>query len=499
MSALPQPAWDDGERELQLRMAARLGSIGAWTLWLDPLRAQPSREWLAIHDWDGPRPPRLLETVRLLSPPMRRVLLQKFSACVHEQRAFDTVVSARTFRGRQVSFRMIAEPQVGPDGRVHSIQGACQDITRQVQGSRQAVTFARRLTTTMESMAEGLLVLDRQFRITYLNAAAERIARSARRDLVGGVLWERLPDAEYDGCREHLERAMSAQGPSVFQQYAPRLGVWLEVRAYPTDEGLAIYFTDVTQKRAVEAELQAHREHLEELVAQRTRELGQINDELTSFTLAVAHDLRAPLAAVTGYSRALAERLPAQVDPRADHYLERVQAASQRMEAMLQGLIELVRVGQAPLEPRPVNLSAVAADVIESLRAGEDRRPVQVSIAPELRAQGDPWLLRTALDNLIGNAWKFSAGRNPARIEVGQASDGAFFVRDNGAGFEMAYAQNLFAPFQRLHPEGAFAGAGVGLATVRRVLQRHGGMVWAESQPGVGTTIWFTLPARQPA
>ena len=483
-----------GDPELQLRMAARLGAIGAWTVAVGPLRVTVSREWLALLDWAGAAPPRLLAVLRLLSRPMRRQLLQKFRGCLHDRTPFDTIVTARTFGGRAVSFRVIGEPLGGADGAVRAVQGACQDISQQVKRSRQAVAFARRLTSTMESMAEGFLVLDREWHIVYLNAAAERMVRRSRGELVSKVVWDCFPDALNSAFHHYLERALAEYQPYVFQEFAPGLDMWLEVRAYPSDEGLAVYLADVTQKRAVEAELLAYREQLEELVAQRTRELGQINDELTGFTLAVAHDLRAPLAAVTGYSRALAERLLPDVDPKAGHYLQRVQTAAQRMEAMINALIELARVGQAPLEPRSVNLSAVAADVVEILRASARGRPVQVEIAPGLAAHGDPQLLRTVLDNVIGNAWKFSAGRNPALIEVGQSADGAFYVRDNGTGFEMAYAQNLFSPFQRLHPEGAFDGAGVGLATVRRAVQRHGGVVWAESQPGVGTTMWFTLP-----
>lgn len=483
------------EAELQRRVAARLVSVGAWRLATGPLRLAPTSELLAVLDWERLQPPPARALLRLLAAPERRALLSDLRAALAHGHGFNRVLAGRSFAGRDGSFRLVGDAVRDPAGRVVAVQGAGQDVTRQLQRSRQSLLFAQRLTNTLESITEGFLMLDREWRLLYVNGAAERTVRRSRGELVGRVLWDCFPELLQGPLHHHLETAFAEHRPCVFEEYCEPLAIWLEMRAYPNEEGLAIYFRDVSQQHASDAELRSHRERLEELVAQRTRELGHINDELTAFTLAVAHDLRAPLAAITGFNRAIAERLGPRGDDKTAHYLERMQVAAGRMEAMLGGLIELTRVGQVKLERRTVHVSAVAADAVETLRASDPGRALEVRIQPDLVAHADPALFRTVLDHLLGNAWKFSAGCDPARIEVGQAADGTFFVRDNGAGFDMAYAQNLFAPFQRLHPEGRFeAGAGIGLAAVRRVVQRHGGVVWAESRPGQGTTIHFTLP-----
>jgi signal transduction histidine kinase len=166
------------------------------------------------------------------------------------------------------------------------------------------------------------------------------------------------------------------------------------------------------------------------------------------------------------------------------------------MEELIGGLLELSRIGQAGMERQPVDLTRMAREVGEALCASDTARVVAIEVQEGLRTQGDACLLHTLLDNLLGNAWKFSAGRNPARITIGQEADGTFFVRDNGAGFDMEQAGTLFAPFKRLHDGRQFPGLGIGLASARRVVERHGGRIWAESEPDRGSTFFFTLMCR---
>jgi PAS domain S-box-containing protein len=221
--------------------------------------------------------------------------------------------------------------------------------------------------------------------------------------------------------------------------------------------------------------------------------LRDSNHELEAFSYSVSHDLRAPLGAIGGFSQALAGRLKDAQDDKARHYLSRIDAGVRKMEQLIEALLGLSRVSREPMQPQDVDLAAIARDVIESLRLEQPGRDVAVDIAPHLVARGDARLLAIALQNLLGNAWKFTSRTDGARIEVGCNEDGAFYVRDNGVGFDMAYAGKLFSAFQRLHTESEFPGTGIGLATVRRIVARHEGKVWAESAPGQGTTFYFTL------
>jgi signal transduction histidine kinase len=246
-------------------------------------------------------------------------------------------------------------------------------------------------------------------------------------------------------------------------------------------------------------ELDAANRKLREWTRQLERanaELGRANEELEAFSYSVSHDLRAPLRAMDGFSRALLERHAGALDDEGRHYLERVRAGTTRMSALIDDLLELSRIVRAPLRAEPVDLTAAARRIVDELRRREPARAVDVEIANGLAARGDRQLLAIALENLLGNAWKFTSKIPEARLslgrEAGEAGD-VFVVRDNGAGFDMAYADKLFAPFQRLHRASEFEGTGVGLATVQRIVARHGGRIWARAAVGEGATFFFSL------
>jgi signal transduction histidine kinase len=239
------------------------------------------------------------------------------------------------------------------------------------------------------------------------------------------------------------------------------------------------------------------RDELEERVQHRTAELQAVNEELQSFAHSVSHDLRAPLRSIAGFTQALFEECLDRDDATTQDYAQRIQAATRRMGELIDGLLVLSRVTRAEINRGRVDLSRQAREVLDELRRRDPERRVQTRIAPDLVAYADRRMLRSLLDNLIGNAWKFTARRDPGIIEVGAVerdAERAFYVRDNGAGFDMRYADKLFGTFQRLHAAGEFDGTGVGLATVQRILQRHGGRAWAEGTVDRGATFYFTLP-----
>ena len=235
---------------------------------------------------------------------------------------------------------------------------------------------------------------------------------------------------------------------------------------------------------------------LERRVADRTVQLAASLRELESFSYTVAHDLRAPLRAIAGFARALEEDCAERLDTAGLDSLARVRNAAQRMGALLDSLLELSRVSRAPVEREALDLSATAEDLADRLRRADPGRDVEVSIAPGLRPSGDRVLVELLLGNLMENSWKFTSRHECALIEVGAARDrgpGVFFVRDDGAGFDMSFSATLFGPFQRLHSDHDFPGTGIGLATVERVVRLHSGQVWAEAAVERGATFFFTL------
>ncbi|HEU4700594.1 MAG TPA: response regulator [Gemmatimonadales bacterium] len=249
------------------------------------------------------------------------------------------------------------------------------------------------------------------------------------------------------------------------------------------------------QAERLRASEQAARE-LAEARAELVADLEHKNRELESFSYAVSHDLRAPLRRIDSFGRALEETQAARLDEAGTKFVRRIRESAGQMAELIDDLLHLARVTRADLRRQPVDLSALVTHLVAQRQAAEPERRVELVVRPNVEAEGDARLLRIALENLLDNAWKFTAGRDPARIEFGmmrQQGEPAYFVRDDGVGFDMAYAGRLFGPFQRLHSTTEFAGTGIGLATVQRIVHRHGGRTWAEGVVGQGATFWFTL------
>jgi light-regulated signal transduction histidine kinase (bacteriophytochrome) len=225
----------------------------------------------------------------------------------------------------------------------------------------------------------------------------------------------------------------------------------------------------------------------------------QIESERESFLYTVSHDLRAPIRVIEGFTRILKEDYGASLDRIGNDHLDRVLGASARMTCMIDALLSLSRLTTRSLQCEAIDLTALADQVMDELRRQAPERQAEITIQPGMTAQGDPTLLRTVLDNLLGNAWKYSARRDVTRIQFSAATDAGgssvYRLSDNGAGFDMRFAERLFAPFQRLHSASEFAGTGVGLASVRRIVRRHGGDIWAEAEVDRGATFCFTLGA----
>ena len=368
----------------------------------------------------------------------------------------------------------------------------------------------QRFRNAMLYSGSGIALLDRGGRIVEANPALARILGVSPGALPGTPFAAQFvdpggedgfADEEGDGTRPVTRQLRRSDGDLRLVQ--------LVHSPVPGDVGSDVaelaQVDDVTDRLRAEREVRMLNRTLEARVEQRTRELTMANHELESFAYSVSHDLRAPLRTVEGFSRLLGERFAAAIGEDGRDYLTRVRNAANRMDALIDALLKMSRITREPLQHADVDLGRLAADVVAELRQGDPARKVDVAIDPDLHAAGDPALLRNLLQNLLGNAWKFTAGRDDARIDFGRdpgEGDDApgmagFFVRDNGAGFDPAYASKLFRPFQRLHGNDEYEGHGIGLATVKRIVERHGGTIRAEGAVGEGATFRFMLPRQE--
>ncbi len=365
----------------------------------------------------------------------------------------------------------------------------------------------------VETVRHPLLVLDQDLRVRKGNAAFYRTFGVTSEETEGRFLYE-LGEGQWNvpGLSEVLD-AVDCAGDSLqnleVEHDFPHVGVkvmLLDAHRVAEDAHgtpmVLLAIEDVTERVRAREELVRLNRELEDRVENRTAQLQAANRELEAFAYSVSHDLRAPLRALDGFSDELLRSYADLLDDRGRHYLRRLRLGTQRMGRLIDDMLQLSRLNRVEMKWERVDLSALATVVSAELQSREPDRRVSFVIEPGLSAVGDDSLLRVALENLLSNAWKFTSKRPAATITVGRGEhEGvpAFFVRDDGAGFDMAHVSKLFGAFQRLHGEREFPGNGIGLATVQRVVHRHSGQVWAEGSPGQGAAFHFTLPTQEQA
>lgn len=360
-----------------------------------------------------------------------------------------------------------------------------------------------RIRAILESAPDATIISDPDGKVVLVNGEAERMFDQRRDRLIGRSIDLLLPERwqrQHPGHRARYvadarPRPMAAgRALTARRRDGSEVPVAVSLSPVSTDEGTLIVSSvrDMSEWQAAERRIA----DLNERLLRDNASLASVNEELEAFSYSVSHDLRAPLRAIDGFSQALMEDCGERLDEEGRGYLDRVRKAAQRMGELIDDMLMLSRVTRAEMAIRDVDLTALAGEVVAALRAVDPDREVEIAIASPMQARGDPRLLRIALDNLLANAWKFTAGRAPARIEIGQQTvegETVHFVRDNGTGFDMAHAAQLFRAFHRLHDAEEFPGTGIGLATVQRIVNKHGGRVWVEAERGCGATFFFTL------
>lgn len=393
------------------------------------------------------------------------------------------------------------------DGEVEFIIGTAIDITRQRRVERDLINVEMQWNEVIDFLAEPVYLVDLDDKVVRANKAFYDLTGKSPTDMVGRDIVEIMhPGGERFPCpvcaartaRKDALVVMEADHPGNPVQRPLEVSLRIIRDEQGEPHGILMGLRDLTQQRQIEAELRQHRDNLEHLVQQRTAALENANRELEAFSYSVSHDLRAPLRGIDGFSQALLDEYSGQIDEVGQDYLHRVRRASQRLGILIDDLLELSRVGRNQMECRQVNLSKVAVSVLKELQEGEPEQQLSAEIESDVTVCGDPVLLRLMMQNLLGNAWKFTSVRQTSEIRFGvqvdEAGERVLFVADNGVGFDMTYSSKLFGAFQRLHTGQEFEGTGVGLATVHRIIHRHEGEIWAESKVNEGATFYFTLP-----
>ena len=611
--------------EAILDKAAAICRVGAWHVGLPAVSITWSKELCVILEVPPDHQPSLESAMAFYVPAHRPVLGDALNRCISSGQPFELELQLLTAKQRPLLVKVVGEAVRDAAGAIIQVQGALQDISVSRRTELSQLSVANRLLTTLETISDGVVTFDANWRFTYVNAQAERLLQRKRGALLGNSMWDEFPQGLGTPFERYYEEVLKTRQPAHFEEFYAPLGLWLDISVYPSDEGLAVYFRDVTQRRADHAELALLKtaisrindivliteaepidapgprivyvndaferrtgytraevigkspsllqgpktsraelnrirralkvwqpvraevvnytksgeefwieldispiadasgwfthwvaverdvterrftvneilrlnSELEERVDKRTAQLKAVNKELQAFSYSVSHDLRAPLSAMAGFTALLTKREAATLSEKSLHYLDRIRASAVQMGELIDGLLVLAKSASEPVVRVPVDLTAMAQRVARDCSERNTEKHVEFHIQDNMTVSADALLMSVVLHNLIGNAWKFSANSAAAVVEVGCQADEAgkpvYFVKDNGAGFDETYAGKLFGIFQRLHNANDYEGTGIGLANVKRVIERHGGTVWAKGRVGEGATFYFTL------
>src|SRR5690606_11650769 len=464
-----------------LKMAERVAMIGGWVVDLSTGKSTWSDAVCAIHDVDPGQAPGVKDAIKYYIPEHREIITNAVQTCIDTGIPFDEELQIRTAKGRLRWVRAIGHAVKGTDGKITKLQGAFQDITASRQAMEQIRRFAERQSTIFESITDAFFTVDKHWNFIYLNQRSEELLKRSKDELLGQNLWQMFPATIGTEFDENYRHAMASGESVAFEGYYPPLDTWFEVSAYPSEEGLAVYYRSINERKEAQRKLEATMEELE-----------RSNRELQDFAFVSSHDLQEPLRKIQAFSDRLISRSE-KLDDQEIAYLRRMQSAASRMQSLIDDLLSYSRVTTRAKPMVSCNTQAILEEVLQDMETSIAREQARIITTELPSTYGDATQLRKVIQNLLSNAVKFHApDRKPEiRIESENITDThwTMVVQDNGIGFDERYAEKLFHPFQRLHQKDGYKGTGIGMAIVKKILDRHGATVVVNSKPGEGTTF----------
>ena len=475
--------------EALLKMAEKAARIGAWILDVKTGQTIWSDVIFDIHELPRGRVPHLKEALQFYTPDFRAAIQQAVETCIHQGIPFDEEVQIQTAAGRIRWIRMIGHAVKNHEGTITRLQGALQDVTPSRQASEQIRRFAKRQAAIFESITDAFFTVDRDWRFLHVNRRSEELLEKSREELLGHSLWETFPSALGTKFEHQYRHAMETGESVAFEACYEPLDLWLEVSAYPSDEGLSVYYRSIRERKDAQWKLEATMAKLE-----------RSNRELQEFAFVASHDLQEPLRKIQAFSDRLISKSE-RLDEQEKDYLRRMQSAAGRMQALIQDLLTYSRVTTKARPSVCCDLNQILNEVLQDMETTLSQQQAQVQASPLPPVEGDPIQLRQVLQNLISNGVKFRKPvQNPVVMVYAEdiTADGwTLVVSDNGIGFDPCHAGKLFHPFQRLHQRQEYAGTGIGLAIVKKILDRHGAHISAEGEPHAGARFRVRFSRQQ--
>lgn len=469
------------ENEALLKMAERVAMIGGWVVDLNTGKSTWSDAVCAIHELPPGQAPDVEDAIQFYVPEHRERITNAVQTCIEDGIPFDEELQIITATGRQRWVRAIGHAVKDGNGDIAKLQGAFQDITASRQAMEQIRRFAERQATIFESITDAFFTVDREWRFTYVNRRSEELLRKSRDELLGHNLWEIFPAAAGTEFDENYRYAMDTRESVSFEGYYPPLYTWFEVSAYPSDEGLAVYYRSINERKEAQQKLEA-----------TMAELERSNRELQDFAFVASHDLQEPLRKIQAFSDRLINRSD-KLDEQEKDYLRRMQSAAGRMQNLIEDLLSYSRVTTRAKDMVSCDTQSILKEVLQDMETSITQEQARITTEALPSTFGDATQLRQVLQNLLSNAIKFHTPERAPDISVAaeEVTDTAWtlVVSDNGIGFDERYAEKLFHPFQRLHQREGYKGTGIGMAIVKKILDRHGAKVTVNSIPGEGTTF----------
>lgn len=469
------------ESEALLRMTEQLAQLGGWIVDISSGKSIWSDTVCDIHDAPRGQAPNIDDVILYYIPEHQQRIRDAVELCAETGIPFDEELQIYTAKGGLRWVRVIGRAVKDANGDIAKLQGALQDITANRQAVEQLRRYAERQATIFESITDAFFTLDKDWRFIYVNKRSEEIMHRSREELLGRTLWESFPEAIGSEFDDQYRHAMETGESVSFEAYYPPLGQWFEVSVYPSEEGLSVYYRSINERKKAQEKLET-----------TLNELERSNKELQDFAFVASHDLQEPLRKIQTFSDRLISKSD-QLTPQDQDYLKRMQSAAMRMQALILDLLSYSRVTTKAKPFVNCDTNQILQDVLQDMEATIARENAVLETSRLPPVHGDPTQIRQVLQNLLSNAVKFHPKDQPPRILVyaeNKTPDGwTLVVQDNGIGFDPKYSDKLFHPFQRLHQRHEYTGTGIGMAIVKKILDRHNASVEVESAPNAGTSF----------